>query len=350
MIRRVYHIMILCCALCWAATDAAAQVCWESLDVSRQRKTLASRSLHASVRQLCQTECECDTQTADEAVAQMTAKCKDRYRAALYIDLYDRLHELRRVDAATDAMIMQLHAEALLTRLEYDNDIGRICRWGYTLAKHYLRAGGAEAFDEDLRKALGRCAKKHSQSHRQLSECVHTAIGSLEAAGKAIPDATEPRRAATGFVDITRQEYAAERATARRLTMPAETQRPQSGIYGELLWRDGVCCRKIDISRPDVEAVACNTHSGDCIVLTGSDGVGVTLPVPVEMAPEGMLYALGHEAIVAAVISAEATVEMIGAAALPEGELLQMKCCDESVSVEVATANGKRYYQWRPSM
>ncbi len=353
MIKVLYRIL-LCCSVLAVSTDAAAQLRWESLDASRQRKTLAARSLPESVRRLCESDCDCDGQTVAEAVSQMTVRCKDRNRAALYTYLYDRLHEQRQVEASTDAVVLQLYAGYVLMRIDSGGDCRAMCRWAYTLARHYVSAGGAEAFDKDLKRALGRRAKRYAEVCRSMKECVSMAVCSFEAGRRAAFDVTEPRHSATGFVDITRDDYEAEAATAYPLSTSLPTALSgdsplRRGMYDELLWRDGVCRMPVDTPWQGVECVACATAAADCIVLTGSDGVGVTLSAPVVATASGTLFSVGRGGVAAAKISSDATVEQIGFAVLPEGRLLHAKCSDEAVSVEVETPLGVRFYQWLPS-
>ncbi|MDE7129890.1 MAG: hypothetical protein K2O07_06230 [Alistipes sp.] len=347
MRRFVCH-MLLCCSLCLTVSEISAQVCWESLDGSRQRKTLASRSLDESVRRLYDAADDCDGQTVDEALSHMTVRCKDRYRAALYVCLYDRLHEQRGSGSATDALILQHHAEPLLVRLR-DDDGGSMFRWAYALARHYAAHGGAEAFDADLQHALGRRAKRYTDICRSFGECVTMAIRSFETGGRVVLDITEPRRAATGFVEITRDDYAAETAATRSVSMPADMSPLSCAMRDELLWRDGICCQPFDSPWQGVECAVCSMGAVDCIVLTGCHGIGVTLSLPVEITSAGVLYSVERGGVSAAVISSDASVEQIGFASLPEGRLLQIKCNDEAVSVEIETVHGIRWYQWLPS-
>lgn len=345
--RRLLYNILLCCGLCAAVTDLAAQARWESIDAARQRRTLASRSLPDAVRRLCDADCECDGQTLADAVEQLTVRCKSRNRAALYAYLYDRLHERRRVEAADDAAFFALYAEQLLSRLACEADRRSMCRWAYTLARHYAAEGGAERFEQDMKHALGRRAKRYAESCGLLVEYVQTAVRSFEYGRRTPPDETSPRRSAVGFVEIAHKEYAAETAAAHPLTMIPSDGSPQHGdMYDELLRRDGICCRSLDSPWPGVECVACSTASGDRIVVTGSDGVGVTLLSPVTATDSGRLFSVGGGVVAAAEISADATVEQIGFATLPEGRLLQMKCSDDAVSVEIAAQCGTRCYQW----
>lgn len=348
MKRVLYHIL-LCCGLCVAVTDLAAQVCWESLDAARQRKTLAARTLHESVRRLYEADCECDEQTLAEAVAQMTVRCKDRNRAALYAYLYDRLHERRRVDVETDIALFQLYAEYMLLRMTLDDDCRPLCRWAYTLARHYVDEGGAAAFDDAVKRALGRRAKRYAEACNSLGECVRFAIASFEAGRSFVPDMTEPRHSATGFVGLPRADYDAEPSTAYPLPVTSfDESSLLRGMHEELLWRDGLCCMPVEVQWPGVECVACTAAAGDCMVLTGSDGIGVTLLSPVVATEEGTLFSVGSGGVTAARILPDATVELLGFASLPEGRLLHVKCSDDAVSVEMETSHGRRYYQWLP--
>lgn len=345
--RGTLYNILLCCALCVVLVDAAAQVPWESIDDVRQRKTLASRSLPESVLRLYDTDCECDEQTLDDAVAQLTVRCKNKNRASLYAYLYDRLHDQRRVDAATDAAVFALYAEYMLARRAVDADRHGLCGWAYTLARHYAAEGGAEHFEQDMKHSLGKRIKRYAQSCDLLMEYVRTALRSFEYGSRMLLDETSPRRAAVGFVGITHEEYAAEAAAAQPLTTLAPNDSPlYRDMYDELLRRDAVCCRAVAAMWPEVECIACSTASGDRIVVTGSDGMGVTLPSPVMASASGILLSVERGGVWAAEVSSDATVEHIGFAMLPEGRLLQMTSSGDAVNVEIATSGGTRCYQW----
>lgn len=112
-------ISLLCC-LVSLSLPAAAQRPWSQIGQSKQRRTLAKRSLPAVVRTLAVDEAAVGDSRAAEALDIVSSPCRDRNRASLYIHVYEKLRRMGMAGAEHDIAMITSYPGYYLSLFERD--------------------------------------------------------------------------------------------------------------------------------------------------------------------------------------------------------------------------------------
>lgn len=339
--------IILCGGMSLAATCLRAQQPWESMPPDKRQKVLSSHSLPEEVRRLCDDPFTEDGALIRRAVGYITARCKDRNRASLYISLFDMLHDSGRTDCGDDVMMLRLYPDRYLSMFEQCGDAAAACDMAYSAARYYVLAGREEEFPAELCGAIEKRARKHRQAYESFRRCAQQAMVSLAAGRRAVVDLTEPPRLSDLFIDITAEEFSAAADTSQRIgdgsAAPALSEE-ELCMSRELLLREGAEYRPAQIEGfPAAECMTCRDGSRIRAVFVDSSG-STTFCCPLFITPGGRIYAVDERTVTLAVIAPDGTVDMIGQTPLPQGRLSEIRCSDESLAVSIATeTDGMRY-------
>ncbi len=333
-------ISLLCC-LVSLSLPAAAQRPWPQIGQSKQRRTLAKRSLPAVVRTLAADEAAVGDSRAAEALDIVSSPCRDRNRASLYIHVYEKLRRMGIAGAEHDIAMITSYPGYYLSLFERDT----------TMLDMIDRAAGIGAVcasglcDESIgrmNRALGKYAGRHAGAAERFGRCVELTAASLAAERGVVTDMTEPPTIERRFVGIDR--------TAFELTgMPAAVlccsdigdAEPAGMVLSYLLRRNGRVYRQLDARLGEgVRCIDCTDELARWIVIADSDGDSLTLPAPVYVSDDGRVCAAARGALLLARITGDGRIDSRCSVPLPQGTVESVRYDEGTIAVGICAPDG----------